>query len=477
MASVRKSLLWSYASQTVTLGVTFATSVVVTRLLSPVDMGIYALALAISGVLGVFLSFGTQAYLVREAELDPRVVRSAFTVNLMLSGVLALCLFAAGAIEWWLDQQALATVFLIMGFGPLLSALEFVPATLFMREMRYGVISLLTVVRVLVTSSVTLGLVFGGAGVPGLAAGPVVANLVCALLYMALRPRDLIFRPGLYQFRAIAVFGVQMLSISGVAQVASRGSDILLGSMLGLAALGLYARASSLSALVFVNVYGLATGVIFAKLSRDLRETGEIHHSFVRALRMITGVMWPMLIGLAIVAGPVVQLLYGRRWLPAATPLSLLMIAQFVVLGFGMNWELFVLRNETARQTRIEIVRAMVGTAIFAIGCLFGIAAAALGRIGEAVVGYLLYRPHIDRLAGTSQGEIGGIYRESLLLTIAATLPVALTMLSQRWSPDVPIAWIAAATALGGVGWALLLWRREHPIFEEVRLLLVQLRR
>ncbi len=475
--SVRRSLVWSYGSQIVNLIVTFTTSVVVARILGPFELGIYAMALAVSGVLTAVLSFGTQAYVVREGELDPRVLRGAFTVNTALSLLLSLALIVAAVAQWRWGRNDLALVFLIMAMGPVFSAFEFVPVTLFTREMRYSVISAISVLRTLVTASVTLTLVLIGSGAPGLAAGPVAANLICALVYMALRRRDLMFRPGFHQFRTIATFGLQMLSINGIAQLAQRGSDIILGQLLGLMALGLYARASNLSTLIFLNVYGMATGVIFVQLSRDLRDTGEMHHSFVRALRMITGIMWPLLIGIAVLAGPLVLLLYGARWLPAALPLALLMVAQFVVLGFGMNWELFVLRKETSRQTRIEFARATIGTVIFTIGCLFGLGAAAFGRIVEALVGYVLYRPHIDRLAGTKTGEVRIIYFESLQLTLVAVLPAILVMSWWHWSPYVPLAAISAAAVIGGVGWFMLLRRLQHPLAEEAARLLLLLRR
>lgn len=470
--SVRRSLLWSYGGQLLTLAITFTTSVIVARLISPREMGIYALALAISGVLSVFLSFGAQAFLVREKNIDVETIRSAFTVNLILSSLLALFLLGVGLFHLLArHDHDISTVFLIMAVGPIFAAFEFVPAALFMRDMRYSIISSITVVRAVVTSFVTLTSVWLGAGASGLAAGPVVANLVCACTYMAVRPQDLVFRPGLHRFREILVFGVQMLSISGVAQLATRSSDVILGNMLGLVALGLYSRASGLATLIFLNVYGLATGIIFVQLSRDLRETGELRTTFIRALRMITGTMWPILLGIAVLAGPLVLTLYGMKWLPAAIPLALLMISQFIVLGFGMNWELFVLRNETKRQIWIEVSRAVIGTTIFALGCLFGLSAAALGRIGEAIVGYILYRPHIDRLAGTQTGEVDRVYRESLQLTVVAVAPSFLLMGWWHWSAHVPLPWIAITVLIGIVGWFLLLRYKRHPIVDEITML------
>ncbi|SEM02210.1 Membrane protein involved in the export of O-antigen and teichoic acid [Sphingomonas palmae] len=467
--SIRKSLLWSYGSQAITFVVSFSTSVVVARLLSPREVGIYALAVAVSAVLAIFMAFSVHTYLVREERVDRALLRSVFTVNAVLSIVLAGALFGMAFVEsGYLGQPDVGAVLLLTSMAPLIAIFEFIPTALSMREMRYSLISAVNVVRVVVTSAVTVTLALRGYGAISLAIGPLVAGAVCATIYTATRWRDTVFAPSFANFRPIIAFGVQMISISGVAQLATRGSDLILGRLIGLSALGLYSRASNIQALVFSNVYGAATNVIFSHMSRELHNRGTVHDTFTTSIRNIIAIMWPLLIGLAILARPVVVTLYGERWLGAALPLSLLMVSTFVTLGFGMNWELFVLRKETARQTRFEMLRAIVGTSLFTVGCFFGIAWAAASRIVEAIVGYFLYRPHMDRLAGTRPGELERIYAEGLLLTGAATIPALLLMLWYRWSPATPMLLIAGAIALGVANWTGLLVARRHPLILEI---------
>lgn len=468
--SVRKSLAWSYGSQAVTFLVTFASSLIVARLLSPREMGVFAIAMATSAIIASFTSFSTQAYIVREGKLDQTLLRSIFTVNAILSVVLAAATFLIGFVQsYFFGEHDVGAVLMLTSIGPLIGMFEFVPAALYMREMNYGVLTSVGVARSVITAVVIVSAAYAGFGSLSPAIGPLVAGLFSLTYYNVRRRRDIVLRPHFHNLRPIFVFGAQMMSISGVAGVASRVCDIILGRMLGLAALGLYSRASSLSNLIFTNVYGLATGVLFVKLSNDLRDTGQLHATFVRSLKLITAVMWPLLIGLAILARPAILILYGEKWLPAALPLSLLMIAQVVVLGFGMNWELFVLRKETALQTRYEAARAIVGVAIFAIGCTISIAAAAAGRIAEALVGYFLYRPHMDRMAGTQPGELERVYLDSLLLTIAAAWPALILMIWQDWSATTSPLLIAGAVAIGAVGWSALLITLGHPIVDELK--------
>ncbi len=475
--SIRTSLAWSYGSQALTLVINFAASVAVARLLSPREVGTYALAMAISGILAVFTSLNLQSYVVREGELAPDTVRSIYTLNALTKAALALAMLGIAAVEQVVfGQAAIAAVLAISSVGPLFDIFEFVPAALYQREMQYGVLSRVGLGRTVITAGVTVTCAAVGFGARAQAFGPVAGAIFAATCYSVLRRRDLVIRPTRRGLKPAAVFGLQIMSISGVAQITQRLSDLVLARFLGIAALGLYSRASNLANIVFGNVYGLATGVVFVKLAKDLRETGSLRATFVLSLRMITACVWPLMAGIGVLSGPLISILYGPKWLAAAPALSLLMLSQFIVLGFGMNWELFVLRRETARQVRFEAARATVGLAAFAIGSLFSITAAALGRVVEAIVGYVLYRPHVDRLAGTEKGDLERVFGESLLLTAIAVAPSLLLMTVERWAHDTSPPLIAGAVGLGVAGWFAALVARRHPLIAELRLALGKLR-
>src|SRR3954470_20714151 len=96
--SVRKSLVWAFSGQLLTFAITFGGSVIVARLLSPREMGVYAAAGAISGVISFVTAFGLGAYIIRETDLTEIKIASAFTINALLSVVLAAAIFA---VSFW----------------------------------------------------------------------------------------------------------------------------------------------------------------------------------------------------------------------------------------------------------------------------------------------------------------------------------------------------------------------------------------
>jgi O-antigen/teichoic acid export membrane protein len=470
--NLRKALAWSISGQMSSTVISFVSSIILARLLAPHDMGVFAIAMATIGILNTVAAFGVGTYVVRAVDLTPNTLASAFTVNTLISCILGGVIYAAALIErFYFGQVDVADVLGPLALAPIVNTLSFLPSTMLQREMNYKALALINAGKIVVSSIVTVILAFYGFRYMSLAYGN-LASVVVGVLWVNLIVRHYEgFRLSFGESRKIAAFGFQMMSIGGVATMAMRLSDIILGNLLGLAALGLYSRASGISVLIFDNIYGAITRVLFVQLSADFREKGILRDTFLRGFEMITALIWPLLIGLAVLSRPVVYIVYGEKWLGAALPLSFLMIAQFIVICFGMNWELFVLRYETARQVRFEAVRAVVGVIAFTCGCFFSISAAAAGRIVEAIFGFILYHPHMNRMAGTKPGELIRILGNGTLLTLAAVFPSLVLMLSTGWSQVTSPTLIAGAVLLGiGLWFGVLVWQ-NHPLLDEMRII------
>jgi O-antigen/teichoic acid export membrane protein len=419
------------------------------------------------------MQFGLAKYLMRETDLNRDVLRSLFTVNVMMSLLYTVAIllgaYAAGRV---FASREVGEFLFVFSIFPLFAMMEFVPAALCARDMRFQAIASMTVVRVVVTAGVTLFLALHGFAYMSFAWAQVVAWAVTAVCFNVLVWRPDVWRPRFKGVLSILQFGAQMVGISGITQLSGRGGEMLLGSFLGLASLGLYTRAASLPAQLYGNIYVAGSNVIFSSLSKDLREHGDFQKTYVRFMRLILAVLWPMLFGLAVLAQPVVQLLYGAKWQAAAMPLSLLTVATAITLAIGMTSEVFILRHATQRQIKIESVRAVAGFVLFGAGALISLPAAAAAKMAEAVLAWLLYRRPMAQMVGGPKGELRRVYLEGSLLSIAAILPSVLVMISTGWSPDTPLPLIMAGVAAGSVLWAMVLVQHRHPIAGELERLL-----
>jgi len=475
--SIRTSLAWTYGAHLLVFVVTFGSTIIISRLLTPHDLGIFGVGMAISGILGTISLFGIANYLIRDHELSAPTIATGFTVNALLS-------LAMGSVLWFLGtvghplfpDLAIPRVLQWLALVPVIGIFEFIPATLFAREMRFGATSLLQLGKATVNATTAIGFAYSGWSYLSPAIGAVMGAAFGALGYGILGRRHVSLRLSLRGGRGIVTFAVQMISAGGISILMARMSELIVANFLGLSALGLYTRASGLAAIVWEGAYGLSTRVIFVQMAAELRERGSLVETFLRATKLLTAIMWPVMGGIAVLSGPIVRILYGPQWDGAALPLTILMVGQFIAIGFAMNWELCVLTNRTAWQARVEAGRAIMGLVAFAAGAIFSLPAATIGRVVDALIGYVIYRPKMAEMACCTLGEVRRAYSGSLILTAASVGPAIVLMALFGWSHSTSAGWLMVPVAIGALLWTAVLYYTRHPLFDEVTLL-VQLRR
>ena len=477
MFSVRGSLAWMMVSQSALFVLQFAASVIVARLLTPYDMGVFAVAASIAGLLSILRAMGLAGYIVRAVELTPTMLSTAFTINAILAVLVACIIVALSALGGaLLNEPGVQQVLLVMAVLPLISIFEFLPAAAIERRGNFRAVAILGIVRSVIANAVTLAFALKGFSYMSLAYGQASATLVSAIGMSVIGRRDVRLRLGVTGWRDMIRYGLQMLAISGVNVLGGKMAELVLARLLGLSALGLFSRASGLTSMLWDNIHVLIARVVFVDFSEQRRRGLSLRSSYLRILQMVTALLWPAFAGLAVIAGPLIMALYGEAWVGAALPLSLLSVAAFIGVSVTMTWEVFVVSRETARQTRFEFIRAGVGFLLFVPGCLISINGAAASKIGESLFSMLLYRPHLQRMTDTSGADYVPIYRDSAILTVAAIFPACAVMTIFGWSPHAPLTVVLSAVVVGLLSWCVGLYILRHPIYDEALRLLSRFR-
>lgn len=466
--SVRTALVWNYGSHLLIFAVTMAGLIAMARLLTPVELGIFGVGMAISGLMAAFSHFGVANYLIRHHDLTADVIATGFTVNSSLSiGVSALLWLLGTVGQPLFSTPQIADVLRWLSIVPLFAIFEFLPSTMLTRNMGFGRLSATQLGKVVVNVGVMVAAAFSGWSYLSPAFGAIASAVFGAIAFSLAGRSYVSLRLSLRNARSVLIFTLQMISAGGIPILATRASELIVAQFLGLGALGVYTRATGLANMVWDGAYGLSTRVIYVKMARELREYGSFKETYLHSVKLLTAVMWPTMAGIAVLAGPIIYWLYGSQWQGAAAPLALLMLGQIVAMSFAMNWELCILANRTGWQARVEALRAGIGLAAFTVGSLFSLPLATSGKILEAVLGYVIYRPKMVEMAQTTQIEISQAYRQSPLLAAVAVAPAFWLLLVSMWAPSVPLGSLIGAIAAGVVLWAAALVTLKHPLADE----------
>jgi O-antigen/teichoic acid export membrane protein len=476
MSSVRRNMLWMGSSQATVFVCQFVTTVLIARLLSPYEMGVFAAALAVVGLLGIVRSFGLSNYVIRAQVLTPTMLATTFTINVLLSMLIAALVagtaILGGAI---LDEPGVRRVLLVVAVVPLLNVFDFLPSSVMERQGRFGVLAAVNVTRTLVGSVLSVVLAFEGHSYMSLAYGQVAGGVVSAIgMNLFTKPRASL-RMGLEGWRDVLRFGTHMLAIGGTSAAAARIAELVMARLLGLGTLGLYARAGSLANAAWEAVHLVVARALFVELAEQHRQGQSLRQSYLRVVAMTTALLWPAFTGLAILAGPLVVALYGEKWTEAQLPLALLALSALPSVAMLAAGPVLTITGRTASQARIEMIRSASGLILFTGGCFLGLPWAAGARILETMLSFALYRRLVQEMTATREQDFTPIYLRGLVLTVASVGPAAAVMLYHQWNPLVPFGAVAAAVLAGAAMWAVLLQQMRHPLFDEALWLLARL--
>ncbi|MDB5963422.1 MAG: hypothetical protein JWP59_4716 [Massilia sp.] len=327
MANLRRSLVINFFSSSGTAFLQFGVSVILARILSPGEIGVFSMTIVFVNIAHVFRDFGVSGYLQREPDLTADKIRSASGVAFVISWTIALILFLASpSLGRWFSEPEIVPVMRVLSLSFVLIPFGAVTSALLAREMaaeKQATVSVITTVSYCMACLIFAWL---GYGTMSLAYANVVNNIVAALAFIPFRPKNLPVLPSFRHWRSVAHFGVGSLLSSFLTQVNNSIPDILLGKLGNARQVGLLSRANS-TVTIFTYVAGSTVSYgALSYLSTAYHRGESLVPILKRATVLLTGVGWTALALTSVLGQDIVLALYGPTWLecvPAILPLSL----------------------------------------------------------------------------------------------------------------------------------------------------------
>lgn len=319
---VRRGLAWSTLNNVALRAGTFAVGVVLARLLTPDQFGVYAVAFTVQAVLVTLADLGLSADLIRQPDPD----RHAPTVGTLglVSGVLLTATMAASshALASLLGSPAAAPVIAALSLTLALAGAGVVPYAYLQRRFQQKALFAIALVDVIISTTVTIGLVtLADWGPMALAAGRVAAQTVTLVLLFVLsrtRPRYAVQRD---LVGPVLRYGAPIAAANMLSWALLNLDNVVIVRVAGTTALGLYVLAFNISNWPMSVIGQVVRSIALPAFSRS---TGQ--RSLERAVALTWGLALPAGAALAALATPLVVVVYGARWhdaVPALVALAL----------------------------------------------------------------------------------------------------------------------------------------------------------
>ncbi|MFZ1106332.1 MAG: oligosaccharide flippase family protein [Hyphomicrobiaceae bacterium] len=468
---VRRALVVSTSERYFNMAVTFATTLVVSRFLTPAEIGIWAIGLAAATAILAAREFTSGAFLIQRRNLAQEEVRGAFTVMLAMSAALAAVLaLGAPAIAALYGEPRLVSYLRVAALAVLLEAIGAPLAALMRRDMAFTHLAVVNTVGVAVFSGVTITLAALGFSYMSFAWGWAAGAGLTSALAVYLRPDLWVFKPVLRHWRGILEFGAYNGPNVFLYRLYEAIPTMVLGRVLSFDAAGLYNRTLLVCQLPDRIVLGGAVPVILPALAAEVRAGGNLGASYVRAISFITAVQWPALVVLAILAHPVVLVVLGGQWLSVVPLVQVVALASLLSFTGELTYPVLVSLGAMRDLLRRALIAWPLSALVIAGASTFGLMAAALSFFVivpfQAYVSLCFVRRHVP----VPWRALAGACGRSAVVTLCSAAGPLCVVAALGFRFDMPVLAALLAGALAAAGWLAGVWLTRHPLMHELRL-------
>nr|WP_237437346.1 oligosaccharide flippase family protein [Alteraurantiacibacter aestuarii] len=447
----------------------FITSVIISRFfLAPDEVGLFSIALAAAMMVAVLQDFGLTRYITGLARLDHEETARCSSVAVVFSWTVGLAIAAASpAVASFYGHADLLPILLIIALSYGFSAFSIMPVALLSREMAFGRLFVVNVSSAFVQGGVAIGMAMAGFSALSLAWAMVASAAIRAIAGQALRPA-LPFPPRFDGLAEVLRFGSQSSYLFIIGAVGSRSADLIVGKFLSLAATGIYTRSTGLASQLRTLVSGGIGSVVYPSFARIQRRGGSLAEPYLKVVACFTASTWPVMAGLAIGAEPLVESLFGPRWIAVAPILQLIAISEMLFEALPMQMEIPILHGEMKKLTRRNILDTIVSVTLLIAGAMVSVEMAAVSRIAYAAIWIFIYVFFICGLIDLSPLRLVRIYAKGLVATVAAIVPLSIAALVMPDFRYCGIATLGSFALMGAPLWLAALWLLRHPLWDEI---------
>lgn len=391
MTSVKRSFVWSGIEQIAPRFATIFFTIALARLLSPADFGLMALLSVFMSLAKVFSDFGLSASLIQRKTITEDDETSAFALNIGVGLALASLLVAISPIvASFYAQPVLGPMLAVLALTVLASSFCLVQMALLSRDMQFKKIAMVGTSSTLISGLVGVMLAYMGKGVWSLVGMNLATSVVQVLMYWRLsdwRPRGRVRRSSISSMWS---FSSYLLYIRTIGTVYQNLYTAVIGKVYSPDVLGLYSKANSLRMLPAGILTGMVNRVAFPLFSKYQDDKPFL----LRRIRQIIRVTLIFSAGglslLAVMADPLIPLVFSEKWRPSVELLRILCFAGVFYPIHALYLMALQAQGHSKLNFRIENTKMALGICVLALVYDRGVTVLAWSVVALTIVSYFV---------------------------------------------------------------------------------------
>lgn len=391
--------LWSSVERFSVQGIAFVVMVIMARILTPEDYGLVGMLTIFIAISQSLIDSGFSQALIRKQERSEIDNSTVFYFNIAVGFVLYLFLFfCAPWIAHFYEEPILVPLTRLLSLSVLINSFIVVQRAILTAKIDFKTQAKASFVAAVVAGVIGIWMAYTGFGVWAIVWYQ-LANLTVnvGLLWILSK-----WRPSWTfswaSFHELFGFGSK-LAISGILDtIYNNVYLIVIGKVFRVTDLGYYTRASQFAQFPSSNLTGIIQRVTFPVLCTIRDDDERLQNVYRRFLRLSAFIIFPLMVGLAAVAYPLVVLLLKEQWLFAATLLQIICFSMMWYPIHAINLNLLQVKGRSDLFLKLEVWKKCIGIIILCITIPMGLVAMCVGSIVSSLIALVINTYYTGKL-------------------------------------------------------------------------------
>ncbi len=384
---VFSNLIWRFMERILGQLITTVVTIVLARILMPEDYGAIAIITIFINICNVFVSKGFSTALIQKKDVDEEDYSTVFYLNLVVTVILYFVIFfAAPIIADFYGIPILNPLLRVMGLKIPCTAINTIQNAIIARGFQFRKYFFATLVGTIISAAIGIYMALQGYGAWALCGqylSSTLINTVVLWFTVKWRPK-LVF--SFQKAKRLFSYGWKLLCSSLLDELNVELKSFAIGKVYSSADLGYYNRGKQFPTLVSTNINDSIDSVLFPAMVEGQDNADTMKHYLKKANQIATFVIFPLQIGLLLVAEPFMLVLLTEKWLPSVPYMQIMCVCFCMTPLLTANAQVLKAMGYSNKYLICNAISSTAGILIMLVALRFGVLYVALGGILSTII-------------------------------------------------------------------------------------------
>lgn len=381
-------VLWRFGEKVTAQMVSFMVSIVLARLLLPNDYGIVAIVNIFISIAEVFVTSGLGTALIQKKDADETDFSTVFWCNIALSICLYVIVFVLSPlIASFYNISSLTAVLRVFSLRLPISAINSIQNAYVSRKMDFKKFFFATLIGTIISAIVGIVMAYKGFGVWALVAQYLTNSTIDTIALFVIvnwRPQ---LKFSLKRAKPLVSYGWKVLATDLLGVIFNQLNALIIGKEYTSEDLAYYTQGKKIPDLINSNIGSTLCAVLFPAMSLS-NDREEIKHIRRKSLKMIEYVMFPLMLGLIVVADKMILVLMTEKWMFAVPYVRITCLSAIIgTLGTTLIQEVKAIGRSDIT-LKMELIKKPIFLLIAIVAMKFGVMAVAWTLVIDEILAF-----------------------------------------------------------------------------------------